>query len=34
MLQIIFTHSYVRLSRWNETLLAVTDCSLLDEQAN
>ena len=34
MLQIIFTHSYVPLSRWNGTLLAVTDCSLLNEQAN
>ena len=33
MLQIIFRKSYVPLSRWNETLIAVSDCSLLNEQS-
>ena len=29
----MFTQSYVPLSRWNETLIAVADCSLLNEQS-
>ena len=34
MFRLFFTQYYVPLSRWNETLMAVTDCSLLNEKSN
>ena len=33
MFRLFFTQYYVPLSRWNETLIAVSECSLLNEQS-
>ena len=33
MFRLFFTQYYLPLSRWNETLIAVTDCSLLNEKS-